>query len=83
VWRYLVDTTKSIKADRVVVRWRVDVALLEKSDWKYEASTASSVGGGRTHTFGLKRPAEKLRGRQAYALPGIRLRNGKPVLVGD
>ncbi len=83
VWRYLVDPTKSIKADRVVVIWRVDVAFLEKSDWKYEASTASSGGGGRTHTFGLKRPAEKLRGRQAYALPGIRLRNGKPVLVGD
>jgi hypothetical protein len=83
VWRYLVDPTKSIKADRVVVIWRVDVAFLEKSDWKYEASTAGSGGGGRTHTFGLKRPAEKLRGRQAYALSGVRLRNGKPVLVGD
>jgi len=34
VWRYLVDPTKSIKADRVVVIWRVDVAFLEKSDWK-------------------------------------------------
>jgi len=83
LWRYLVDPTKSIKADRVVVIWRVDVAFLEKSDWKYEASTAGSGGGGRTHTFGLKRPAEKLRGRQVYALFGVRLRNGKPVLVGD
>jgi hypothetical protein len=46
VWRYLVDPTKSIKEDRVVVIWRVDIAFLEKSDWKYEASTAGSGGGG-------------------------------------
>lgn len=81
VWRYLVDPTKTIKARRPVVIWRVDVVLLEKEDWKYEGSTASSLGGGRTHTFGLRFPAKKLKDAAAYALPGIVLRNGKPVLA--
>src|SRR3989442_1122960 len=29
VWRYLVDPTKIIKPDRIVVIWRVDVAFLQ------------------------------------------------------
>src|SRR5437773_7403998 len=61
VWRYLVDATESIERGKPVVIWRVDVAFLEKSDWKYEKSTAGSHGGGRTHTFGVKNPAEKLK----------------------
>lgn len=83
VWRYLVDPTRTIKAHRPVVIWRVDVVFLEKEDWKYEGSTASSLGGGRTHTFGLRFPARKLKDAAAYVLPGIVLRNGKPVLAED
>lgn len=37
--------------------------------------------GGRTHTFGIKNPAEKLKGAAAYALPGVQLRGGRPVLA--
>ncbi len=81
VWRYLVDPTRSIKRAKEVVIWRVDVVYLEKGDWKYEGSKASAAGGGRTHTFGLKRPADKLRGAAAFRLPGIVLRGGGPVLA--
>ena len=62
IWRYLVDATRTIKAGRPVVIWRVDVVFLEKTDWKYEGSTAGASGGGRTHTFGLRSPAQKLCG---------------------
>ncbi|MFZ0890377.1 MAG: hypothetical protein WA005_18205 [Candidatus Binataceae bacterium] len=81
VWRYLVDPTQSIKEGHPAVIWRVDVVFIQKSDWKYEGSTASSAGGGRTHTFGLRRPADKLRGMHAYLLPNVKLKNGKPVLT--
>jgi hypothetical protein len=80
VWRYLVDPTESVKAGKPVVIWRVDVAFLEKTDWKYEGSTAGEAGGGRTHTFGIKKPASVLKDAAAYVLPGIVLRGGKPVL---
>ena len=79
VWRYLVDPTETIEHERPVIVWRVDVVFLEKEDWKYEGSTASSKGGGRTHTFGVKQPATKLRGCAAYSRAGIILRAGKPV----
>lgn len=62
VWRYLVDRQRQ----RPVVIWRVDVAFLTAADWKYEASTAGSSGGGRTHTFGLRTPSTRLRGCAAY-----------------
>lgn len=78
VWRYLVDSTESIKPGCPVVVWRVDVVFLKKSDWKYEKSSA---GGGRTHTFGVKLPATKLKDAAAYTLPGIALRGGKPVIA--
>jgi hypothetical protein len=81
IWRYLVDATRRIRAGRPVVVWRVDVALLSKDDWKYEGSTAGTQGGGRTHTFGLRLPARKLRNAVAYQLPNIRLQQGKPVLA--
>ena len=58
VWRYLVDLTMTIRPSRPVVVWRVDVVFLTKTDWKYEGSSAGSTGGGRTHTFGVKAPAE-------------------------
>ena len=82
VWRYLVDTTESIKPGHPVVIWRVDVVFLTSEDWKYEPSTAGAGKGGRTHTFGVMCPAEKLAGSAAYVLPGIVLKRGKPTLGG-
>jgi hypothetical protein len=82
IWRYMVDATRTIKPGQPVVIWRVDVAFLDKSDWKYEASTAGTEGGGRTHTFGLRSPAEKLRTAAAYVYTQVVLRNGRPVLAG-
>jgi hypothetical protein len=81
VWRYAVDPTRCLKPGREIAIWRVDVAFVRKEDWKYEGSTAGSLGGGRTHTFGLKRPAELLRQAAAYRAPGIVLRGGRPVLT--
>lgn len=79
VWRYLVDPTKTIKRRRPVVIWRVDVAFLDKSDWKYETSGAGAGGGGRTHTFGIREPAKRLRDAAAYRFEGVDLRGGKPI----
>lgn len=83
VWRYLVDRTMTIKPGRAIVVWRVDVAFLTKDDWKYEKSGAGTGRGGRTHTFGVIRPATKLRDAGAYILPGIILRNSRPVLAAE
>lgn len=80
VWRYLVDTTESIKPGRPVVIWRVDVVFLESDDWKYATSKAGAGQGGRTHTFGVRTPRTKLTGAAAYELPGIILKQGKPTL---
>jgi hypothetical protein len=80
IWRYLIDATKTIKAGRPVVIWRVDVVFIAKEDWKYEGSSAGAAGGGRTHTFGLRAPASKLRNCALYALPMIVIKNNKPVL---
>lgn len=80
VWRYLVDTTESIKPGRPVVIWRVDVSFLTANNWKYEGSTAGAGRGGRTHTFGVSNPAKTLIAAAAYTLPGIVIKNGKPVL---
>jgi hypothetical protein len=83
VWRYLVDPTKSIKRGCPVVIWRVDVAFLRSSDWKYEGSRAGAGRGGRTHTFGVSNPAKKFAEAAAYRLPGIVIKDGKPTLSGD
>ena len=77
----LVDPTRTIKSERDVVIWRVDVTLLRKEDWKYEGSRAGPSGGGRTHTFGLKQPAKRLAGSAVYLVPGITVRGGRPVLA--
>lgn len=79
VWRYLVDTTKTFEANKPVVIWRVDAAFLDKSDWKYEKSSAGPAGGGRTHTFGVVHPATKFKGKAVYERGDVVLRAGKPV----
>lgn len=81
IWRYLVDPTELIEPGRTVIIWGVDVAFLEKFDWKYEGSTAGAAGGGRTHTFGVKRPADKLRGKAVYRRSDIAVIAGKPVPI--
>jgi hypothetical protein len=80
IWRYLVDTTESVKPSCPVVIWRVDVIYLTAKDWKYEGSKAESGRGGRTHTFGVSNPAKKLAEAAVYVLPGIAIKNGKPAL---
>ena len=79
VWRYLVDPTCSLESNRPVIVWRVDVAFLDKSDWKYEGSRAGTGGGGRTHTFGLHKPASKLRGKAVYSRSDVKISGGKAV----
>jgi hypothetical protein len=81
VWRYCVDPTQTMKPGRQVVIWRVDVVFIEKGDWKYEGSKAGDSGGGRTHTFGIRKPATLLKGKHGYILPGIKIQGGKPVLA--
>ncbi len=79
VWRYLVDPTCSLEPDKPVVVWRVDVAFIRKEDWKYEGSRAGASGGGRTHTFGLRNPATKLKGKAVYQRSDVKLSGGKAV----
>ena len=81
IWRYLVDPTMSIEPGKPVVIWRVDVVFLDKGDWKYEGSTAGAAGGGRTHTFGLKYPAQKLKARAVCHRRDVKLSGGKAVPV--
>ena len=78
VWRYLVDPTESLERGKMVIVWRVDVVFLEKADWKYEKSGAGPGGGGRTHTFGLRDAARKLRDRAVYRRHDVALIGGKP-----
>ena len=63
--------------------WRVDVVFLNETDWKYETSKAGAGQGGRTHTFGVASPAEKLRDAAAYVLEGVELKGGRPVLIEE
>jgi hypothetical protein len=79
IWRYLVDLTESLEPGKPVVIWRVDIVFLEKSDWKYETSSAGEAGGGRTHTFGVKNAAQKLKGKAVYQRKDVVIRDGKPV----
>jgi hypothetical protein len=79
VWRYLVDPTMSLETNKPVIIWRVDVVFLTKEDWKYEASTAGTGGGGRTHTFGLKGAATKLRNAAVYQRKDVKIIGGKAV----
>ena len=55
------------------------MVFIKKLDWKYEKSTAGIRGGGRTHTFSVKKPAKKLRGKAVYARRDVVIRDGKPI----
>src|SRR5207237_3938301 len=66
VWRYLIDPTMSLEANKPVIIWRVDVILLTTEDWKYEVSTAGVKGAGRTHTFGVRRAATERTNPSVY-----------------
>jgi hypothetical protein len=79
VWRYLVDPTCSLEPNRPVVIRRVDVVFLEQANCKYEGSTAGAGGGGRTHTFGLRNPAARLRAKAVYCRADVRVSGGKAV----
>jgi hypothetical protein len=81
VWRYMVDPTESIKPGRPIIVWRVDVVYLEKSDWKYEGSKAGTGGGGRTHTFGVKKAAKTLADAAVYVNKNVTLKSGKPIMT--
>ena len=84
IWRYLVDPTCSLEPGCPVIIWRIDVVFIEKDDWKYEASGAGAHGGGRTHTFGLRNPAKKLKGKAVHKRADVTLSGGKAVPVnGD
>lgn len=83
VWRYLIDETQSIKPGTSVAIWRVDVVYLTKTDWKYEGSKAGMGGGGRTHTFGLRRASKKLKDAIVFQQPGIKLVGGKPTPIDE
>lgn len=80
VWRYLVDTTESIKPESPVVIWRVNCVFLTEKNWVYQGSGAGEGRGGRTHTFGVADPKKTLTGSIVYELPGIKLKSGKPFL---
>ena len=75
----MVDPTCSQEAGRPVLIWRVDVAFFEKDDWKYEGSGAGASGGGRTHTFGIKEAASKLKGKVVYQRSDVCVKGGKAV----
>jgi len=79
IWRYLVDPTESLEKGHPIVVWRVDVVFLEKNDWKYEPSKAGEGQGGRTHTFSVKDPAKKLKGKAVYLRSDVVLRSSKPI----
>jgi hypothetical protein len=81
VWRYAIDPTRMMKPGKGVVIWRVDVAFLAQTDWKYEGSRAGEGRGGRTHTFGVKKPSQRFRECIVYQHPQVMLRRGGPVLI--
>jgi hypothetical protein len=83
VWRYLVDATMQIEARKPVIVWRTDVVYLFQHDWKYERSRAGESGGGRTHTFGVKNPATRLKGCAVYRRADIVIRSNKPIQINN
>ena len=80
VWRYAVDKTRRLKPKKIVAIWRVDIPFLRAEDWKYEGSTAAEGIGGRTHTFGIRNPAKRIKDSIIYQSPRVIIRQGGPVL---
>jgi len=80
VWRYAVDPTKRLKPSKMVVVWRIDIAFLTEEDWKYEGSKAREGHGGRTHTFGVKNPAKRLKDSIVFQNPRVVISQGGPIL---
>ena len=73
-----------MKQGKLVAIWRVDVVFLSKDDWKYERSKAAQGRGGRTHTFGVRNPAKKLKcNAMVYQSPRVAIKQGGPVLRDD
>jgi len=72
-----------MKRGRIVLIWRVDLPFLPQDDWKYEASRAGQGRGGRTHTFGVKNPADIVGWGIVYRTPGIVLYRGAPTLINS
>jgi hypothetical protein len=70
-----------MKPGKAVIVWRVDIPFLGEEDWKYEGSKAREGHGGRTHTFGVKFPAQRFRSSIVYHYPEIEVRQGGPVLA--
>jgi len=82
VWRYAIDQTKRLKPSKVAAIWRVNIAFLQRTDWKYEGSTAAEGHGRRTQTFGIKLPSKLLGNTIVYQNPRVAVRQGGPVLAG-
>ncbi len=81
IWRYMIDPTMSLEPGKPVIIWRVDVIFLQKGDWQYQGSTAGTGRGGRTHTFGVKDAARKLKGKAVYQRKDVKLKGGKPIPI--
>lgn len=82
VWRYFVDPTRKLVRGKGVVVWRVDTVPLKKSDWVYQKSRARSGAGGRTHTFGVQTPKQKIAPTWvSFQLPGFELQGGQPARI--
>ncbi len=60
---------------------QVDVAFQSREDWKYEGSKAGEGRGGRTHTFGVKQPADRFANAIVFHHPRIIVRHGRPTLA--
>jgi hypothetical protein len=81
MWRYHVDPTKLMKRGKPIVIWRVDLPFIAKTNWKYEGSRAGEGQGGRTHTFGVRKPKTVVSSAIVYQCLGVVLVNGKPTLA--
>ena len=83
IWRYHVDPTKLMKRGKQILIWRVDLPFISKANWKYEGSSAAEGTGGRTHTFGIRRPRNLISSAVVYRCPQVMLANSKPTLAAE
>jgi hypothetical protein len=83
VWRYHIDPTKLMKPGKQILIWRVDLPFVTKADWKYEGSGAAEGRGGRTHTFGIRKPRVLVAKAIVYQCPAVVLAKGKPTLAPE